>query len=214
MKERYYTLDNIDSKANLFAEKCKAFQKNRQIKLSKQDVALLVMDMQNYFSCEDSHAFIPSIKAIIPKIKKLQDYFLNNDLCVIQTKHGNTSESAFNMNKWWSDTLKEGTESANIIDELLDERALVVCKSQYDAFWQTDLENMLKKRNIKQVVITGVMTHLCCETTARSAFVRGFEVFFAIDGTATYNQTLHLSSLVNLSHGFSVPCFVEDIVVG
>ena len=53
------------------------------------------------------------------------------------------------------------------------------------------------------MVVSGVMTHLCCETTARSAFVRGFEVFFLIDGTATYNKEHHLATLLNLSHGFA-----------
>jgi isochorismate hydrolase len=56
------------------------------------------------------------------------------------------------------------------------------------------------------------MTHLCCETTARSAFVRGFEVFFTIDGTATYNQGFHLGTLVNLSHGFATPVLASEIL--
>ena len=48
------------------------------------------------------------------------------------------------------------------------------------------------------------MTHLCCETTARSAFVHGYEVFFLVDGTATYNQDFHRASLMNLAHGVAV----------
>jgi len=62
------------------------------------------------------------------------------------------------------------------------------------------------------VVICGVMTHLCCETTARSAFMRGFEVFFTVDGTATYTEAFHRASLLNLSHGFAVPVLVENIL--
>jgi isochorismate hydrolase len=47
------------------------------------------------------------------------------------------------------------------------------------------------------------MTNLCCETTARDAFVRDFRVFFLADGTATANHDLHLSSLKNLAFGFA-----------
>jgi isochorismate hydrolase len=47
------------------------------------------------------------------------------------------------------------------------------------------------------------MAHLCCETTARSAFTRGFEVFFLVDGTASYNRDFHQASLLNLAHGFA-----------
>ena len=56
------------------------------------------------------------------------------------------------------------------------------------------------------------MTHLCCETTARVAFTRGYEVFFSIDGTATYNRKFHLGSLVNLAHGVAVPMLVDEII--
>ena len=60
-------------------------------------------------------------------------------------------------------------------------------------------------------MIAGVLTHLCCETTARSAFVRGFKVFFTVDGTATYYEDFHRATLLNLSHGFAVPVLVDDI---
>ena len=56
------------------------------------------------------------------------------------------------------------------------------------------------------------MTHLCCETTARVAFTQGYEVFFSIDGTATYNRKFHLGSLINLAHGFVVPMLVDEII--
>ena len=85
-------------------------------------------------------------------------------------------------------------------------------KKQYDAFLQTLLEETLRQRKIEQIVITGVMTHLCCETTARSAFMRGFEVFFTVDGTATYNEELHRASLLTLSHGFAVPVTVDELL--
>ncbi|MCP4152595.1 MAG: isochorismatase family protein, partial [bacterium] len=65
---------------------------------------------------------------------------------------------------------------------------------------------------ITRVIITGVMTHLCCETTARSAFVRNFEVYFTIDATATYNREFHKSTLLNLSHGFASPVLTSDIL--
>ncbi|MES0360330.1 MAG: isochorismatase family protein, partial [Anaerolineales bacterium] len=59
---------------------------------------------------------------------------------------------------------------------------------------------------------SGVMTHLCCETTARSAFVRGFEVFFVIDGTATYNEDYHMATLLNLAHGFTTPVLTKEVL--
>jgi isochorismate hydrolase len=90
--------------------------------------------------------------------------------------------------------------------------AILIQKSQYDAFYRTRLEDILREMNVAQVVICGVMTHLCCETTARSAFARGFDVFFTVDATATYNEKFHLATLLNLSHGFAAPVLAADIL--
>jgi isochorismate hydrolase len=56
------------------------------------------------------------------------------------------------------------------------------------------------------------MTHLCCETTARSAFIHGFEVFFTIDGTATYTEAHHRATLLNLANGFATPVLVAELL--
>ncbi|HDR06062.1 MAG TPA: isochorismatase family protein, partial [Candidatus Coatesbacteria bacterium] len=55
-------------------------------------------------------------------------------------------------------------------------------------------------------------TELCCETTARSAFVRDFDVFFPVDATAAYTEELHRASLLTLAHGFAVPLLTEELL--
>src|SRR4030042_1513571 len=88
----------------------------------------------------------------------------------------------------------------------------LIQKSQYDAFYHTQLNELLHTSGVTQVVLCGVMTHLCCETTARSAFMHGFEVFFPVDGTATYNLAYHRASLLNLAHGFANLVFINDLL--
>ncbi|MCK5430721.1 MAG: isochorismatase family protein, partial [Anaerolineales bacterium] len=96
--------------------------------------------------------------------------------------------------------------------ELNTDGGTVILKSTYDAFLDTSLDNILHDNKVEQVVICGVMTHLCCETTARSAFIQGFDVFFTVDGTATYNQEHHLATLLNLSHGFATPLLIGEVL--
>ncbi len=88
----------------------------------------------------------------------------------------------------------------------------VVRKSQYSAFIGTGLERTLRRWRIERVLITGVMSHLCCESTARDAFMRGFDVFIAVDGTASRNHDLHISSLKTLADGFAIPITTEEVV--
>jgi isochorismate hydrolase len=88
----------------------------------------------------------------------------------------------------------------------------VMRKTQYDAFYGTDLEKKLNEMGVRQIVIAGVMTSLCCETTARSAFVRGFDVFFLADGTATKSEVLHISALCTLAQGFAQVVSCREII--
>ena len=174
--------------------------------------ALFVLDVQRYFLDFDSHAFIPSAPAIVPGINKLIEAFTRAGRPVIATRHFNTPEDAGMMSKWWRDLIHPQIAYNQYIGALDLKNAMQVEKTQYDAFLYTSLEETLRVHQIEQVVITGVMTHLCCETTARSAFMRGFEVFFSVDGTATYNEELHRASLLTLSHGFAIPVLIDELL--
>jgi isochorismate hydrolase len=136
----------------------------------------------------------------------------NLDLPVYLTRHLNPPEDAGQMASWWRDLIR-ADQPLSCIDPCLEMKdGVIIDKTWYDAFLETPLEMTLQERNIHQLVVCGVMTHLCCETTARTAFMRGFEVLFTVDGTATYTEAFHGSSLLNLAHGFAVPVLVQDIL--
>ena len=211
MKTCYFTSENIDSKSQQMLRKLEEFRNRHKMSFAPAQSALLILDMQRIFLDERSHAFIPSALPIIPKIKMMADAFYKMNLPVIITRHINTQKDARLLTQWWRDLITEKDEMSEIIPALNLPYSTIIKKTQYDGFYQTPLENILREKDINQLVITGVMSHLCCETTARSAFVRGFSVFFAIDGTATYNQSFHRATLLNLSHGFAVPVLMEEI---
>jgi nicotinamidase-related amidase len=93
-------------------------------------------------------------------------------------------------------------------------REILTKKGQYSAFQGTRLESLLKQLRVTSTVICGVMTHLCCETTSRDAFMRGFDVIFTVDATATLDEVLHVSSLRGLAHGFASPALARDVAGG
>ena len=63
----------------------------------------------------------------------------------------------------------------------------VIDKPGKGSFYATDLDLILRGRGIESVIITGICTNVCCETTAREANMRDFKVFFMSDATATFN---------------------------
>ena len=208
-KEKYFQEDTIDETSLYILEKVRLYSKKQLFNPS--NTALLILDMQKYFLDPKSHAFIPSASCIIPRIKTLAEYFKKKDLPVFLTRHLNSNENAGLMKTWWRDIIREDNSMSEIIPELKQLNFPIIKKSQYDAFYQTSLEDFLRDRNVEQLVVTGVMTHLCVESTIRSAFIRGFTVFLPIDTTATYSKEFHLASIINLSHGFAIPILSKSI---
>lgn len=211
-KEKYWTIKNIDEVSKNFLNEV---SKNVRIKNYKElpnHSALLVIDMQDYFLSENSHAFVPSSTAIIHKIIKLIEYFDKKNMLIIETRHINNKSNSGMMNKWWQDTIKKSDNASKINKSILCKNAITIEKSQYDPFYKTKLLDILKKNNINTLIISGVITNLCCETAVRSAFVNGFNTIFPVDTTATYNSAFHLASFINLAYGFTIPVLSKEIL--
>jgi len=83
--------------------------------------------------------------------------------------------------------ITDGSPSAELHQNLLVEDGDIVLKKvRFGAFHGTDLELILRTKGIDSLIISGLDTNICCDTTAREANVRDFRVFFLSDGTSTY----------------------------
>lgn len=211
MKEEYFTPSNIDARAAILLRDAQT-RRRQGLAFRPETSALLVLDMQEYFLRAESHAYVPSARAILPGLQAMVKAWTAKGLPVIYTKHINTTENAAGMASWWSELLVDENPLSAISSVFDTSTGEVIPKCQYDAFYGTALEARLRASGRTQVVICGVMTHLCCETTARSAFMRGFEVFFPVDSTATYNESFHRATLLNLAHGFASLTLVRDVL--
>jgi len=213
MKEQYFTLENLSQKTTELLDFVSVYRcRHAGQEFDPGQAALLVLDMQEYFLDPVSHAFVPSAPAIVGGIRSLVDAFSSAGRPVVFTRHLNTQKDAGMMATWWKDLVTLQDARSQIINTLPLSKGISIKKTQYDAFLGGGLGDLLKGAQVLQVVVTGVMTHLCCEMTARSAFVHGYQVFFPVDGTATYNEAHHRASLLNLSHGFAVMTTVPDLL--
>ena len=208
LKQRYLTPGDIEENARRLIPE--AAVRGPAFDISR--AALLILDMQAFFLDEESHATVPDAQAIVPALRRLARRFREAGRPVLMTRHSNSDDDAGMMKVWWDDLLEPGSPEAALEPTLEDLSTVVVDKAQYDAFYATELEDLLRDSGTEQVVVTGVMTHLCVETTARSAFVRGFAVFVPADGTATYNREFHAASLLNLSHGAAAVTICSGLI--
>lgn len=176
--------------------------------------ALLIIDMQRFFLESSSHAYVPLAEPIIENVQRLLDAYRGASSPVVFTRHALCQgESAGAMGRWWGDVVYDDQERSRIIPQLASQAGEVVLrKTRYNAFTGTDLEKLLRKWGTTSVVITGVMTHLCCETTARDAFVRDFDVYFVTDATAAKSEDLHMASLKTLADGFATLAKTDEVI--
>ncbi|HOD66119.1 MAG TPA: isochorismatase family cysteine hydrolase [candidate division Zixibacteria bacterium] len=183
--------------------------------LNRGSSALLVVDMQNFFLDPNSAAFTCGGPPIIPNVILLIAAFRAQNRPVIYTKHVHhpSGHDAGIMAWWWKGMCLEGTPESEIHPDLAPAAGeKVIAKHRYSAFYGTDLEIVLRGLRITDLVITGVMTNLCCESTARDAYFRDYRVFFPADAAGSVSEELHLAALMGLAFGFAHVTRTADLL--
>ena len=168
--------------------------------------ALLVIDMQQYF--------LQIASPIVGNLLSIIEACRSKGMRVIFTRHGHRDISMDGgmLAKWWGDCIEYGSREWELIKDLSPLNTDgILDKNRYSAFFGTGLDESLRSRKIAELIITGVMTNCCCETTARDGFVRDYRMFFVSDATATVNDELHVASLKNLAYGFAHILSTEEL---
>jgi len=181
--------------------------REREARVDPKHAALLVIDIQNYF-----HRIVqPILKNLLKVIQSCRP----KDIPIIFTQHGHTDPAADGgvLGQWWGEVILHGTKDWQFLPEIkIESKDIVLPKKRYSAFYKTDLEEILRSKGIQDLIISGVMTNLCCETTARDAFMRDYRVFFLIDGTATGKDDCQLATLKNLGFGFAHLMTCDELI--
>jgi len=203
--EPYVTTENLPVKTVAWLEKIKAFNQH-EMQLNLALSALLVVDMQEFFLDPQSPTFTCGGRAILPNAQRLLAAFRRANRPVIFSRHVHHPDDldVGIMGWWWEGKCVEGTPESEIVPELTPlANEKVILKHRYSAFYNTDLETVLRVLKIEDIIITGVMTNMCCESTARDAYFRDYRVWIPADGTGSINEEMHLASLLNLAFGFA-----------
>jgi nicotinamidase-related amidase len=203
--EYYVSAESLEKKSGQWLEKISPYNTHK-MQLNPHKSALLVVDMQKFFLDPASPSFTCGGLAILPVLKELIQSYRRFHLPVIFTRHVHHPGllDAGLMEWWWQGMCLEGTPESEVHPELAPlpgEKEIL--KHRYSAFYNTDLETILRCLKIEDLVITGIMTNMCCESTARDAYFRDYRVFFLADGTGSITEEMHLASLLNLAFGFA-----------
>ncbi len=175
--------------------------------LNPKHTALLVIDMQKGFLARGLPTEIPNGRKIVPRLAKLVADARKRGALIVFTRMSHDFIGKGPYGKLWPSHfrengepyLKRGSEIFKVAPELAPESGdIIIDKDRYSAFFNTNLETILKDRKIENVIITGLASNVCCESTARDAFFRDYIVFFLSDCNAALDEAQHQSTLNNV----------------
>lgn len=89
---------------------------------------------------------------------------------------------------------------------------LRISKTRYSPFWDTDIAERLKTQGVDTLVLAGLTTECCIDSTARDAFNHDFHVFVARDACAAYEPDLHTAALRMLDLNTAILTDAESVV--
>lgn len=192
------------------------------------DAAVLVVDMQNGFcsvggSLAADESALARYAQLSPQIQGLCRAARASGSRVIYTRHGyrpGYPEMGHELRTLHPEVVRTGgmvwgAWDTAIVDELAPQQDdVIVRKSRFDSFLGTDLELVLRAGEVRRLVVCGVSTNVCVETTVRSASQRGYEVAVASDATAASSASLHESALNSMRYAFATVAPWRALVPG
>ena len=188
--------------------------------------ALVVIDMQNHFMAPGFMAETPMARKVVPNVNRLAQALraMGGHVVWIQNVTTGTRESWSTYHECLQTpdradkryaSMEHGAEGHKLWPEL-DVRSEDACmnKARYSAFLQgsSDIERHLRARGIDTVIVVGVATQVCCESTARDACMLNFKTLMISDACATDSDELHNASLNAFYQNFGDVQSVDEVI--
>ncbi len=209
----YIAAGSLPGKSRCWQEDLAHHQRHR-LRLDARKAGLLIVDMQEFFLSPRSPAYRPQARAILGNVKGLVEGFRGSNRPVFFVRHAHQDplKDGGLMSFWWKKVCVDATPWSKVAALLEAREGEILRKCRYSAFSQPDLEKLLRAGGIENLVVAGIMTNLCVESTVRAAFDAGFKVWTVLDATAAHTEELHLASLRSLAFGFSFVQTTEEVL--
>lgn len=144
--------------------------------------ALLVIDIQNDYFENGAWELVGSTEASL-QAKKMIEHFRANDLPIAHIQHLSVDKNI--------PFFHQGTPGSEIHENVKPLKGEKIVQKNYpNSFRDTDLLEYLKSNNVTEVIITGMMSHMCVDATTRAAKDLGFECTVIADACASKDQEL------------------------
>lgn len=173
-----------------------------------EESALLVIDMQEDLVDPAGPMCVPEAYRQVPRIKRLIAHCRDVGVPVLFTEVTIPDDAPHLYRSFFpplrAGAVREGAPGTRVYHELAPQpgERIIDTKFGFDSFNGTPLDYVLRQRGVRTVIICGTLTNFCCETTARSAYSRGYQVVFGSDVNATDNAEAQRATLRTMRRGF------------
>lgn len=190
-------------------------------KVNPAHSAVIVVDIQNDFCAKDggfdkAGLDVSMAQEMVPRLIEFVDKVRRAGYFVLFARNNyNTSTNAFLSDVWLEQAQRArkglytkismcvpGSWGADFYKIKPGPNEPIVTKHRFDAFEGTDLDLILRSRNIRTLIMTGFATNVCVETTARHGFVKDYYIVVLGDLVASNSKMLHEAALENLGTFF------------
>lgn len=156
--------------------------------------ALLIIDMLNDFVLDGAVLEVPAARRMIPNLKKRIDEARKKKIPIIYICDSHAEDDKeFEI---FPPHAVKGTKGAQVVEELSPKhRDYLVEKTTYSGFYNTELDDLLKKLDVNELIVTGIVTNICVMYTVYDAFLRGYRVIVPEDCVAGLNEEDHQFAL-------------------
>ena len=195
--------------------------------LQARRTALVVIDMQNAFLRPGAPSETPVARAIVPQINRLAAA-LRQAGGVVAFAQGSFAPQGPDAWPLFFDHMVNPAYSSAILQALtpghpdhalwpeldVQPQDLRVRKKRYSAFFPgaCSLPEQLRERGIDTVIITGTLTNVCCEASARDAMMADFKTVMVSDANAARSDAEHLGALVSLVQFFADVRSTDEVI--
>ncbi len=169
--------------------------------------AFLIIDMQNDFCLPGAPFEVKGAMEVAKKIREALQACRKYGLPVVHVfRYYRPNGSDVEITRYdkfvqVGGALIEGTKGGEIVDELKPiDGEYLICKRRWSAFFQTELDNLLKRLDVDQVVVTGVQTPNCIRGTVWDANSLDYEVIVLTDGTGASTSEVHEANLNDMKN--------------
>lgn len=196
--------------------------------IGSEHSALCIVDVQYDFASDNGcgmefNTNPQAVKVAIDNIKRLYQSARENRFPVyfigLKTSPGSDSEAwktfmtrkGFDPEKLYS-ICRENTLGCDFYEVLPQPGDQIIYKAKYSAFVETDFAEKLAEKKINTLLICGLTTECCVDSTVRDAYHRDFSVFIVGDACAAYRQDYHDMSLAILEESFAINVATNDVI--